>query len=85
MIAVGVYETAIKAEMILVQDKELNLIGSLMYTWSDYLEAIDLLAAGRVNLKILQTHHLKFDRWIDGYKLLIDRPAEAMKVLIDLD
>lgn len=85
VIAVGVYETAIKAEMILVQDKELNLIGSLMYTWSDYLEAIDLLAAGRVNLKILQTHHFKFDRWLDGYKVLEERPDEALKVLIDLD
>ena len=85
VIVVGVYETAINAEMILVQDKELTLIGSLMYTWSDYLEAIDLLAGGRVNLKILQTHHFKFERWLDGYKVLEEKPDEALKVLIDMD
>jgi len=85
VILIGVYETAISSEMILVQDKELNLIGSLMYTWSDYSDAIDLIAGGRVNLKILQTHHFKFDRWIDGYKLLEEKPDEALKVLIDMD
>ena len=85
VIIIGVYEAAISSEMILVQDKELNLTGSLMYTWSDYLQAIDLIASGRVNLKILQTHHFKFDRWIDGYKLLEEKPDEALKVLIDMD
>ena len=85
VIVVGVYEAAIRSEMILVQDKELNVIGSLMYTWSDYLQAIDLIDRGRVNLKILQTHHFKFDRWIDGYKLLEEKPDEALKVLIDMD
>jgi len=85
VILIGVYEKAISCEMILVQDKELNMIGSLMYTWSDYLQAVDLIAGGRVNLKILQTHHFKFDRWIDGYKLLKEKPEEALKVLIDMD
>lgn len=85
VILIGVYEAAISSEMILVQDKELNLIGSLMYTWSDYLQAIDLIATGKVNLEILQTHHFKFERWIDGYKLLEEKPDEALKVLIDMD
>ena len=85
MIIVGVYDKAISTDMVLVQDKEINMIGSLMYTWSDYYDAIDLIAGGKVNLKILQTHHFKFDRWIDGYKLLEEKPDEALKVLIDLD
>ena len=84
VIVVGVYDKAISTDMVLVQDKELNMIGSLMYTWSDYSDAVDLIAGGKVNLKILQTHHFKFDRWIEGYKLLEEKPDEALKVLIDM-
>jgi len=85
VIAVGVYESPIRAEMVLVQDKELNVLGSLMYTWDDYLKAVALISEGRVNMRLLQTHHFKFDRWKDGYKLLEDKPDEALKVLIDMD
>jgi L-iditol 2-dehydrogenase len=85
VILIGVYENAVNSEMILVQDKELNLIGSLMYTWPDYLQAVELITKNKVNLKILQTHHFKFDKWIDGYRILAEKPDEALKVLIDMD
>jgi len=84
IIVVGVYEAdSINVEMVRVQDKEINLIGSLMYTWDDFYEAINLLANKEVNLKILQTHHFKFDKWIEGYKVIEEKPNEVMKVLID--
>jgi L-iditol 2-dehydrogenase len=86
VIIVGVYESdLIEAEIVRVQDKELNLIGSLMYTWDDYHKAVELIAKNKVNLKILQTHHFNFERWIDGYKVIEEKPGEVMKVLIDLD
>ena len=86
VIVAGVYESGtVDTEMVLVQDKELNLIGTLMYTWNDYHKAIDIIAENKVNLKILQTHHFKFDRWIDGYNLLTEKSNDAVKVLIDMD
>ena len=84
VIVVGVYEEAPRAEMILVQDKELNLLGSLMYTWHDYRQAVDLIARGEVSLKPLQTHHFPFEAWAEAYHLLMTRPDEAVKVLIDV-
>ena len=83
VIVVGVYEEAPQTEMVLVQDKEISVIGSLMYTWSDFLEAVNLIRAAKVNLGLLRTHHFPFDRWQDAYDLLIARPDQAVKVLID--
>jgi L-iditol 2-dehydrogenase len=85
VIVVGVYEKAPKTEMILVQDKELNIVGSLMYTWSDFLEAVDLIKKENVNLAILQTQHFPFDHWQEAYDILLEKPDQAVKVLIDME
>ena len=81
---VGVYEEDPQTEMILVQDKEINLLGSLMYSWDDFRTAVELIGNNKVNLKLLRTHHFPFDRWPDAYKLLLEKPGAALKVIIDL-
>jgi L-iditol 2-dehydrogenase len=85
IIVIGVYEDAPQTEMVLVQDKELHMIGSLMYTWDDYREAVDLIGKKQVDLKLLQTHHFPFEQWGEAYTLLMEHPEQAVKVLIDVD
>ena len=70
--------------MVLVQDKELHMIGSLMYTWEDFKEAVELIKEKKVNLNLLQTHHFPFEQWNDAYTLLMEHPEQAVKVLIDM-
>lgn len=84
VVVVGVYEEDPRTEMILVQDRELNLLGALMYTWDDFHTAVDLIAKRQVELNLLRTHHFPFDRWPDAYKLLLENPNMTMKVMIDL-
>ncbi len=84
VIVMGVYGSPPRIEMILVQDKEIIMKGSLMYTWDDYRDAVTLIDEHRVNLGILQTHHLPFMKWIDGYRLLTDNSVRVLKVLVDL-
>ena len=84
VVVVGVYEEDPQTEMILVQDKEINLLGSLMYSWDDFRTAVELIGNNKVNLKLLRTHHFPFDRWPDAYKLLLEKPGAALKVIIDL-
>jgi len=43
IIVVGVYPEEVKVNMGFVQDRELRLIGTLMYREEDYLDAIDLI------------------------------------------
>ncbi len=84
VIILGVYESKAEAPFIIVQDRELHLVGSLMYTWDDYHEAVNLLHEKRIDVRSLQTHHFPFEEWREAYALLDERPHEAMKVVIDL-
>jgi len=84
VVVLGVYEEDPKTEMILVQDKELTLTGSLMYTWDDFHGAIGLMGKKTVSLDPLVTHHVSFDNWIEGYHLLMKHPDETLKVIVDL-
>lgn len=84
VVVVGVYPAPPRADMIAVQDRELELLGSLMYTWADFVEAARLIDERLVNLALLQTHHVPFGRWADGYRILADVSAGALKVLVDV-
>jgi L-iditol 2-dehydrogenase len=84
VVDLGVYSQDPQTRMILVQDKEINLLGSLMYSWNDYRFAVELMKNKKVDLKSLQTHHFPFEAWSEAYKLLKTKPDEAVKVLIDL-
>jgi threonine dehydrogenase-like Zn-dependent dehydrogenase len=84
VVVVGVYADRPRADMVAVQDHELDVHGSLMYTWRDFREAGRLIDEGRVTLAPLQTHHVPFDRWLEGYRLIDDPSAGAMKVLVDV-
>jgi L-iditol 2-dehydrogenase len=81
----GVYSGNPSVEMIKVQDCELNVLGSLMYTWEDYYKSVDLVEKSWVKLSQLQTHILPFSQWLYGYQLLKDQTSGALKIIIDLD
>lgn len=84
VIILGVYERPVMAPLITIQDRELNCIGSLMYTWDDYHAAVNLLYEKKIEVKPLQTHHFPFEWWRDAYALLDEKPHETMKVVIDV-
>lgn len=85
VIVPGVYSGYPQVNMIYVQDGELNVIGSLMYSWDDYHESVALVERGDVHLSELQTHVLPFREWALGYALLLDAQSGALKVLIDME
>ncbi len=84
VVVVAVYAEPPRTDMIAVQDRELNVLGSLMYTWDDFREAARLIDEGLIRLGPLQTHHVPFDRLADGYALIEDAASGAMKVLVDV-
>lgn len=85
IIVPGVYGADPTVKMIKVQDCELNVTGSLMYTWDDYYKSVELVEKSLVKLFELQTHILPFSKWLDGYHLLKDGNSGAQKVMIDMD
>lgn len=84
IIVVGVYGKRPAIDMINVQEKELHLIGTLMYLEQDYHESIRLISQGKICLDPLKTKHFKLEEYMQAYKYIEDNPADTMKVLIDV-
>jgi L-iditol 2-dehydrogenase len=84
IVIVGVFGERPRVDIGLVQDKELRLIGTLMYKAEDYRTAIDLVQSGRVLLKPLMTRHFPFEQYPDAYHYIEKNRDRTMKVFIDL-
>ena len=85
IIVVGVFAERPMVDLGLVQDKELRLIGTLMYKAEDYRTAIELIQSGSVRLDPLITKHFPFQEYADAYKYIEEYGDRSQKVLIDLD
>jgi L-iditol 2-dehydrogenase len=84
IVIVGVFGERPRVDIGLVQDKELRLIGTLMYKADDYRTAIDLVRSGRVRLDPLLTRHFPFDEYPEAYRFIERNRDRTMKVFIDL-
>lgn len=85
IIVVGVFAERPMVDLGLVQDKELRLIGTLMYKAEDYRTAIELIQSGSVRLDPLITKHFPFQEYAEAYKYIEEYGDRSQKVLIDLD
>lgn len=85
IIIVGVFGSKPAVDMGLVQDKELRLIGTLMYMEQDYHTAIDLINSGKVNLNPLISKYFTFKEYGEAYKFIEQNAERTMKVLIDME
>ncbi len=62
IIVVGVFGKKPLVDLGLVQDRELSLVGTLMYQKKDYARAIELVGAGKLSLDQMVTHRFVFQR-----------------------
>ena len=83
IIVVGVYGEKPIVDMGLVQDHELIVIGSLMYQKNDFLEIIELVSEGKIDLKKLITTRFSFLNFNDAYKYILENKNKVMKVIIN--
>ena len=85
IIVVGVYGDKPVVDMGLVQDRELRLIGTLMYQEPDWKKAIALVGEKKVNLEPLVTDCYPFDRYLEAYQYIDAHREKAMKVMITVE
>jgi L-iditol 2-dehydrogenase len=83
IVIVGVFGKQPLVDLGLVQDRELRLLGTLMYQRPDYERAIDLIASGAVRLSDLITHRFSFRQYLEAYKAIDASGGRYMKVMID--
>jgi L-iditol 2-dehydrogenase len=84
IIVVGVFGEKPTVDLGLVQDRELSLIGTLMYQKADYETAIELADAGKLCLDQLVTDRFPFQAYLDAYQYIDTAKDRAMKVMIDV-
>jgi threonine dehydrogenase-like Zn-dependent dehydrogenase len=84
LIVVGVFGEKPRVDLGLVQDRELNLRGTLMYKREDYARAIELIASGQVITEPLMSIHFAFDDYLDAYHYIETEGERSMKVFIDV-
>ncbi len=84
LVVVGVFGQRPRVDLGLVQDRELNLRGTLMYQRRDYLRAVDLIATRKVTIAPLMSAHFPLEDYHRAYEYLDEARDRAMKVFIDV-
>ncbi|HEX4836820.1 MAG TPA: alcohol dehydrogenase catalytic domain-containing protein [bacterium] len=81
VIVVGVFGQDAVIPAGLIQDRELQIRGSLMYTRPDFEEAVRLIAEGRVQVDPLISHRMPLQAAEDAFARAGNQ-AESLKVLV---
>ena len=85
IVVVGVFGDRPLVDLGLVQDRELRLIGTLMYTRVDYESAIELIKGQKVQLEPLMSAHYAFRDYPEAYRFIDQNRDKSMKVFIDFE
>ena len=85
IVVVGVFGQKPQVDLGLVQDRELSLVGTLMYQKADYEQAIALVDGGKMNLDAMITHRFPFTDYPKAYQAIEESNGEYLKVMIELD
>ena len=67
-----------------MQDRELSLVGTLMYQQADYERAVALVASGAMHLDEMITHRFAFADYPAAYEAIEHSNGEYLKVMIEL-
>jgi len=84
IVVLGVFGDKPRIDMSIVGDRELSLVGTLMYKHEDYVRAVELIAGGDVITDPLVTKHFAFEQYMDAYKFIDEQGDKTLKVMIDL-
>lgn len=85
VVVVGVFAENPKINMGFVQDRELEIIGTLMYKREDYLEAVKLIDSEKIKIKSLFSKHFDFFQYNEAYNFIDKERDKIMKVFIDVN
>jgi L-iditol 2-dehydrogenase len=84
IVVVGVFGKKPEVDLGLVQDRELSLVGTLMYQKKDYERAIELVSTGKLCLDPLVTQRFDFKAYPQAYEAIESSGGKYLKVMIDL-
>lgn len=84
MVVVGVFSHEVPVNLGFVQDRELKLIGSLMYQMDDFTRARDLIASGRAAVEPLITSRWSLEQLAQAMQAIDAQPDRNVKTMIHI-
>jgi len=84
VIVMGVFGEHPVTKVGLIQDKEIDMRGSLMYVGTDYPTTLKLICSGKIQTKPLISARFPLERVSEAFDLIRDKRANTVKVLLDV-
>ena len=84
VVVVGVFGDEVKVNMANVQDRELELIGTLMYTKRDFTEAVYMLSNASFSPELFITSIFPLDEPVEAFNAALNS-KENIKVIIEVN
>jgi L-iditol 2-dehydrogenase len=84
IIVVGVFGKHPTTKVGLIQDKEIDIRGSLMYVDTDYPRTLELMSSGKIKTKPLITARFPLERVSEAFDIIQEKRDETLKVLLDI-
>ncbi len=84
IVLVAVFAGMATVDLAVLNDKELDLDSTMMYRHEDYVDAIQLVGEGKIQLKPLMSKHFAFRDYLAAYQYIDAHQESTMKVLIDV-
>jgi len=84
IVVLGVFGERPRVDMSIVGDRELRLIGTLMYKHEDYEQAVSWIASDAIRTEPLVTRHFPFEQYPEAYRFIEEQRDQTLKVLIDV-
>lgn len=85
IVIAGVAESFPKVDLASVQDREYTLIGSLMYTHEDYVEAISMAENKTVCLDELISKTFSLDQNKEAFEFIFENREIVQKVVLEIE
>ena len=84
IVLVAVFADMATVDLAVANDHELDIKSTMMYRHDDYVDAIDLVNAGKVHLKPLFSKTFKFADYLKAYQYIDENRETTMKVIINV-
>lgn len=84
VILTGNYKAPVNFEIPMVQRREINLIGHMMYVWEDFEDAIRLMHEGKITISKTVSQIYPFSQYQEALNFADEHPADVMKMIIKM-
>lgn len=82
IVITGNYKDTVEVEIPMIQRREIDVLGHMMYIREDFKDAIDLLYNGKINTDKLISQRYSFDKYPDAFKFADEHPLDVMKIVV---